>query len=78
MFCVLFFRFCPHLYCYNNNKDEEMISQVRSFIYLDKQGTPEEGWAIQRPKHCITNSNNKDEDNSPKNNTQNIALYQLF
>ena len=50
-----------------------MISQVKSFPYPDKQRAPEEGQRIQRPKRYVTYNNNKDEDNSPKNNTQNIA-----
>ena len=41
-----------------------MISQVESFLCPDKQGTPEEGRSIQRPKRC--EKNNNDEDNSPK------------
>ena len=41
-----------------------MISPVESFLWPDKQGTPEEGRRIQRPKNC--EKNNKDEDNSPK------------
>ncbi len=41
-----------------------MISQVESFLCQDKQGAPEEGRRIRRPKHC--EKNNKDEDNSPK------------
>ena len=38
------------------------------FVYLgiDKQGTPEEGWRIQRPKHCVSTYHYKDEDNSLK------------
>ena len=47
-----------------------MISQVKSFPYLDKQGTPEEDRRIQRLKRCALAKNNKDEDNSPKNNTK--------
>ena len=41
-----------------------MISQVETFLYPDKQGTPEEGRRIQWPKRC--EKKNKDEDNSPK------------
>ena len=41
-----------------------MISQVESFLCPDKQGTPEEGQTIQRPKR--SEKNNKDEDHSPK------------
>ena len=29
-----------------------MIFQVESFLFPDKQGTPEEGRRIQRPKCC--------------------------
>ena len=50
-----------------------MISQFESFLCTDKQGTPKKGQRIQRPKRCVTTNNNKDEDNSPKNHTQNIA-----
>ena len=42
----------------------KMISQVESFLCPDKQGTPEEGWRIQRPKHY--GNKNKDKDNSLK------------
>ena len=34
---------------------------------------PKESRRIQRPKRYVSTSNNKDEDESPKNNTQNIA-----
>ena len=51
----------------------KMISQVESFLCPDKQGTPEKGRRIQRPKRWVTTKNYKDEDNSPKNHTQNIA-----
>ena len=44
-----------------------------SFQCPDKQRTPEEGGMIQRPKRCVTTNNNKDEDNSLKDHTQNIA-----
>ena len=47
-----------------NSQTLKMISQVETFLCLDKQETPEEGWRIQQPKHC--EKNNKDEDNSPK------------
>ena len=40
------------------------IPQVESFLHPDKQGTPEEGRGIQRPKRFEKNDN--DEDNSPK------------
>ena len=41
-----------------------MISKIESFLYPDKQGTPEEGWRTQWPKRC--DKNNKDEDNNLK------------
>ena len=44
-----------------NGQTLKMISQVESFLYPEKQGTPEEGWRIQQPKRC--EKNNKDEDN---------------
>ena len=50
----------------------KIISQIESFPYPEKQGTPKEGQRIPRLKHCVKTKNNKDEDNSPKNNTQNI------
>ena len=34
------------------NQTLEMISQIESFLYPDKQGTPEEGRRIQRLKRC--------------------------
>ena len=52
---------------------KKMISQAESFLCSDKQETPEEGQMIQRLKCCVTTNNNEDEDNSPKNHTQNIA-----
>ena len=51
-----------------------MISQVESFPHPDKQGTPEEGRRIQQLKCCVTTKNNKYEEKSSKNHTQNIAL----
>ena len=42
---------------------KKKISQVESFLCPDKQGTPEEGRRIQRPKRS---EKNKDEDNSLK------------
>ena len=48
----------------------KMISQIKSFPYPDKQGTPEKGRRMQRLKRCVTININKDEDNSPKNNTK--------
>ena len=53
-----------------------MISQVESFLYPDKQGTPEEGRRIQRPKRC--ENNNEDEDNSPKALTDKNLFCNLF
>ena len=44
----------------------KMISPVKSFLYPDKQGTPEEDQRIQRLKCCGKKTDNKDEDNSPK------------
>ena len=52
-----------------------MISQIESFLYSDKQGTPEKGQRIQRPKHCVSIYHNKDEDNIPKNHDQNNSFY---
>ena len=53
-----------------------MISKVESFLCPDKQGTSEEGWRIQWPKH--SEKNNKDEDNSLKTLTDknHQALFQ--
>ena len=42
----------------------------------DKQGTPEEGWRIQRQKHSVTTNDNKHEDNSPKNHTKYCSKFQ--
>ena len=56
-------------------KSIKMISQVESFLCPDKQGTPEEGRRIQRPKRC--KKNNKDEHNSPKTLTKK-KLYKLL
>ena len=50
-----------------------MISHFESFSYPDIKGAPEEGRRIQRPKRCVKTNNSKDEDNSPKNQTLNIA-----
>ena len=36
--------------CLINSQTLRMVSQVESFLCPDKQGTPEEGWNIQRPK----------------------------
>ena len=46
-----------------------MISLIESFPYPDKQGTPEEGRRIQRPKRCVTINNNKDGENFEKSHT---------
>ena len=54
-----------------------MISLVESFLYLDKQGTPEECQRIQQLKRCNSTYYNKDEDNSPKNHSQNDSLFVL-
>ena len=43
-----------------------MISQAESFLWPDKQGTPDEGRRIQRPKRCFT-TNNNDEEKFEKN-----------
>ena len=51
-----------------------MISQVKSFLCPDKQGTLEEGRRIQRPKRC--KKDNKDEDNSPKTLTDKLHIFQ--
>ena len=48
-----------------------MISQVESFLYLDKQGIPEEGQKIKQSNHCALIHHNKDEDNSLKNHNEN-------
>ena len=52
----------------------EMIQPGKSFLCLDRQGTPKEGWRIQRPKHCILTNNNKDVDNNPKITTNKTFL----
>ena len=59
--------------CLINCQTLKMISQVESFLCPDKQGKPEKDWRIEQLKHCVTTNNNKDEDKSPKNHTQNIA-----
>ena len=48
-----------------------MISQVESFLWSYKQGTPEEGQRVQLLKHRISTYHNKEEDNSMKNYNQN-------
>ena len=56
----------------------KMIS-LKSFPYLNNQGTPEEeSRRIQRPKCCVTKNKNKDEDNSPKNNKHNQILSKIW
>ena len=59
--------------CLTNSQTLKMISLVKSFPYLDKQGTPEECQWIQRPKRCVTTNNNKVEDNNPKSSKQNTT-----
>ena len=56
----------------------KMISQIQSFICLDKQGTLEEGRGTQQPKRC--EKSNKDKENSPKTLTDknHQALSQKF
>ena len=53
-----------------------MISQVASFPWPDKQGIPEEGRRIQRPKCC--EKSNKDEDNSPKTLTDKKIYNKMY
>ena len=52
-----------NILCYFSNccQTLKMNTYVESFPYPDKQGTPEEGRRIQRPKRCATTNNNKDE-----------------
>ena len=56
----------PCLSGHRNDSTREIIfkSQVESFLFPDKQGTPEVGQKIQWLKCC--ENKNKDEDNSPK------------
>ena len=54
-----------------------MISKVESFLYPDKQETPEEDRRIQRPKGYENKNNNKDEDNSPKTHIDKKACESL-
>ena len=61
--------------CLINSQTLKMISLVESFLCQDKQGTPDEGWRIKRLKWCVTTNNNKDEDNSSKNHTQNKNYF---
>ena len=51
----------------------QTLKKVESFLY---PGTPVEGRRIQWPKHCVM-TDNKDEDNSPKNNTE-YKLKMIF
>ena len=44
-----------------------MISQFESFLCPDKRVTPEEGQRILQLKHCVSNYQNKNEDNNLKN-----------
>ena len=44
------------------------LSHIDGFSYVELNA--EERRMIQRPKGCVTTNNNKDEDNSPKNNTK--------
>ena len=61
--------------CLINSQTLKVISQVESFLYSDKQETPEEGWRIQWPKCCVLTYYKEDVDNSPKNqNYNNIYL----
>ena len=55
-----------------NSQTLKMISQVESFLYPDKQGSPEDEWRIQQPKCFAIINNNKVENNSPENHTQNM------
>ena len=77
--CMLYiYNFLEIKPCLINSQTLKMICQVESFLCPDKQGTPEEGRRIQQPKRCVSINNNKDEDNSPKNHSQNIAESWLF
>ena len=60
--------------CLINRQTLKMISQVESF----KQRTLGEGRRIQQSIRCVSTNNNKDEDNSPKNNTQSIWITSLY
>ena len=51
---------------------------MKSFPYPDKQETLEEDRRIKQLKDYVTNNNNKDEDNSPKNSAQNITHQTSF
>ena len=59
-----------------NSQTLKMISLVKSFLYPDKQSKPVEGWRRIQPRKCCATNNNKDEDKSPKSNTQNIGNKQ--
>ena len=52
--------------CLINSRTLKIISLVVSFLCPCKQGTPEEGRGIQRPKRWVSINNYKYEDNSPK------------
>ena len=54
-----------------------MISLVESFLYSEKQGTPEEGQRVERAKCCVSTYPNKDKDKRPKNQNQNKS-YMIF
>ena len=60
-----------------NSQTLKMISQVESFLCPYKQGMSEEGQRIQWLK-CVSTNNNKDEDNSSKNHSQNNAHQASF
>ena len=60
-----------------NQQTLKIISRIESFLCPDKQGTPKEGWRIQRPK-CLSIHHHKDKDNSPKNNNQNNTHVSLY
>ena len=61
-----------------NSQTLEIISQVESFLWLDKQGIPEKGRRIQRPKCHDSIKHYKYEDNSPKNHKQNNIHQNSF
>ena len=64
--------------CLTNSQTLKMISQVKPYLYPEKQRTPEEGRRMQQPKRCVLNSNNKHEDNSPKKITHKISFCFLL
>ena len=59
------------LKCSFDSQTFKIISQVELFLCPEKQGTPEDGRMLQRPKRCVSTYHNKDEDNGPKNYNQN-------